>query len=894
VLGFLLLGWGGLRGAAPSVRLEFAAPEASARTFQPLRLLIDLPGPPRSVVVRLVLPPGARTVRPIDRIDVGGGRPRTYLFNVYVPEGLPAGPFVVTGEVRDDSRVWPLHATLRIRADPKFRVGGTPATAIMVASDETATDKLTLLNTGNLPLSVTFKLQPNADLRAAIAPTTLALAPGAGGSVAITARPENPVSTLLETSLFASVEARSDDFVQRETVGFDFAFVPVNADPGPLFAQLEGEIVPGGLVADNSDGELGFAGRFSLSGNLTARTSLEMSGADGRTSSAGSRVGLADRDFARVALRGDWGEAAGGLVTPPMFGVLEPSTQGRGGLADLAAGEWRLAAFGTRDTYPGFARENYGLQARQPEGPWELGVLAQRNEATGTPESKRLGGYAQYRWIAGKLDTRTQVAAADIDTDALGVRFAGEEQLTWRDEHLALDATIQLAQEGFDLAGRSSRESTGTLSWREEPWLWYIRGTGSKDDGALESEMQRRRDTGQVVLAPAVLEQTTRNTSERREWEVGVNRQTGLGLFALSALDSEYSTAMNPAADYLERSATVGWTRSIAANYAEVELTGGREHAESEDTDFAELELNFSGQWRNALTYSLTLRRDWNWNGFSTGLRRPGLYGQLAFTRQAHANGWRVEAGLNVYDYDQLESSTYVYAVVEMPVSQRLRLGVEINVETNGGPSNAWVFLRLPLKVPMKWRPVNGALTGHLSDARGAPLAGALADLDGRRAISTADGRFVLPAMPPGRYPLNWRLPDGWTEGPEWPREIELRAGEREFIGLRAQQLAVLVGTVVVHPGIPGVEARRPEGAVRASTADGRWFETTVTAGRFRLGLPPGRYRVHFEGAETDAVLGQLQGTVEIEPGSTEVVMELAATETRRKMRQTLFINKEP
>ncbi len=894
VLVLLFAGATRLNAASPSVSLAFAAPEANAGTFQPLRLVTDLPGPPRSVVVRLVLPPGARTVRPVDRIDVGGGRARTYIFNVMIPAGLPAGTFAVTGEVRDDSRVWPLHASLRIRADPKVQVARLPADAIIVPAEEKATNEFTVYNRGNVPLEFKFKLQSNPDLQAAIEPKTITLDPGANAEVKVTAQPQRNVNTLLETSLYAGVEAHSEHFVQRDTVGFDFAFMPLHPDPGPLFAQLEGELIPGGLVADNSNASLGFAGRFSLAGNVTAGTRLEMSGADGRVSSAGSRIGLADRDFARVALSGDWGDLAGGLITPPDFGLLEPSTQGRGGLADLVQGEWRTALFATRDTYPGFARETLGLLVRQPDGPWEFGAIAQNNMYTGTPDARRVGGHVQYHWIQGAFDSQTQLAVAEITPESEGVSFGGEERLSWQGEHLSLDGTLQLSQEGFDLAGLSSRESNATLSWQQDPWVGYVRGVSSKDDGSLGVEMQRRRDLGLVQLAKEIVELTTRDTSRRRELEVGVNRQTGLGLFALSADHTDYSTALNPLANYLENSATAGWTKTMTANYAELQVTGGQEHAQGQDTDFLEAEITLSGQLQSSLTYSLNLRRDWNWNGFSTGLRRPGLYSQGSLIWQRRPNSWRIEAGLNVYNYDQLAPSTYAYAVVEMPVSRRFNLGVEANVDTHGGPSNAWVFLRIPLKVSMPWRPVSGALVGRVTDGQGGGLAGALADLNGRHAISDADGRFVLPAMKPGRYALNWRMPGGWTEGADWPREVELRAGQEENVDLSAQKLAVLIGTITIRSDTPGAAPRNPDGAIRATHTDGRSFETTVTSGKFRLGLPPGRYQVNFVGAEPETVLQQLQTTVVIESEGTEITTELAATESRRRMRQTLFLPNNP
>ena len=146
-------------------------------------------------------------------------------------------------------------------------------------------------------------------------------------------------------------------------------------------------------------------------------------------------------------------------------------------------------------------------------------------------------------------------------------------------------------------------------------------------------------------------------------------------------------------------------------------------------------------------------------------LRRPGLYGELSFSWQKRPDSWRTEVGIDAYYYDGLPSLLRTYAVVEVPISRRFNLGCEVSVENNHGPSNAWVFLRVPLTLPMKWRPTQGALTGRVNGADGAALPGALVDLGGRRAITTDYRDFVLPAMPPRSLPADvataWRLDGG-------------------------------------------------------------------------------------------------------------------------------------
>ena len=200
----------------------------------------------------------------------------------------------------------------------------------------------------------------------------------------------------------------------------------------------------------------------------------------------------------------------------------------------MPAGDWRVTAFGSRDAYADFARDHYGLHASQPEGNWELGLLAQRNELVGTPDSKRFGGYAQWSGQFKDLDSTTQLAAADIDTDSLGVRFAGEELLNWQGEHLSVNGLLQLAEDGFDLEGRSSRESNATVIWRQDPLQWFARGMDSRDDGSLRTEQEHRRDAGLPELPVELLEQSTRDTSRHWEVEAGVSRATTIGDFDVS------------------------------------------------------------------------------------------------------------------------------------------------------------------------------------------------------------------------------------------------------------------------------------------------------------------------------------------------------------------------
>ncbi len=184
-----------------------------------------------------------------------------------------------------------------------------------------------------------------------------------------------------------------------------------------------------------------------------------------------------------------------------------------------------------------------------------------------------------------------------------------------------------------------------------------------------------------------------------------------------------------------------------------------------ETTDFAEVTVNLSGQWHDSPDLHpqpaarLELERIQH-----RACAGPAFTASSRFNWQKQPNSWRTEIGVDAYDYDGLPSPVRTYAVVEIPLNRRLNLGFEVSVENNYGPSNAWVFLRVPMKVPMKWRPTQGALTGRVSGG-GAPLPGALAELGGKRAITTSDGSFVRAG--PASRPLPADRGDCLAAGPK-------------------------------------------------------------------------------------------------------------------------------
>jgi len=171
-------------------------------------------------------------------------------------------------------------------------------------------------------------------------------------------------------------------------------------------------------------------------------------------------------------------------------------------------------------------------------------------------------------------------------------------------------------------------------------------------------------------------------------------------------------------------------------------------------------------------------------------------------------------------------------------------------------------------------RPANGgdALVGHVSDADGRAVAGALVSLGARSARSGSDGGFQLErtgaeqalelvAVRAGRLPARWRAAVAADGTPLWPAWIELVLGAAPL---------ELSGTVVDQDGHPRADLElwladptpfgtieedlaaqlenlcAPEDSTYLVGSDAYFRETTTDeAGRFRLqGLLPREYRL--------------------------------------------------
>lgn len=888
----LLFAVTGLLGARP-VTAEFTAGAADARGFQPLRLSVDLGGQERQVRLELELPPGGR-ISPKLGAFTAGGRVHVQILNVYVPRSAPAGAFTVRGTVIDGTRRWPFEASISVRANAKLLLIDEDDGFVTVRGSDSVDRTWRVTNTGNVLLKLRTSAMPATGAVVGATPAELTVAPGETREVTLTATLERPPDRLVTQLLFLNVDSAQGAYRQRDTVGFTAEFVPRTAGTGPLFAELTGEVLAGGVVGSDHHG---MASRLRMEGEVLPGVNLLVYGADGTAATGGSRLGLATRDFLTVELDGKTWRAAGGVVNPPSFGFLENSVRGRGGTLAWSDGDGLVVtALAAREAFDDFSREHAGLHVARiytDKTGWETGLLAQRNESGFSPAQERVGGFALAHWLWRGLTGSSQIAAAQDAAADHGPRIGLEQRLDYRTEDARSGGSVfvQTAPAGFFLDGRSVelRDATAYLATGPAGRL-NLHWSESREQGLLRSYRQTEIEAGLTPTDPGFVELINRSGSEVRSWSsaYAVTVDENRAQLAVSRTDRTRDSGLprRPEDTYREQAITADGSRNLRNSRLILtsSVTAGTEENPEGKADFLEASFSFGGQLTDQLQFTTDLRRTWHTGGTpNSGYRQPGTYGQgsLIWTPRPR---WRVEAGINGYQFATAATRTRSYLLVEAPLTTHTALATEIAHDNQR--TSFRLALRIHFSVPMRWQPVRGAITGRVRETNGAPVAGARLNLDGGAGLTDAQGRFTLPGRLPGSYPFTWNLPPAYVANTMWPRTVELHAGQLQTLELVAERIGLVTGTVTITRGD---EIERPSGPMSATDETGRIVEAMAAAGQFRLMLPPGRYTVRFNGPLAPGIADQLVGHVIMDDAGTTAQVALVAVESVRGLRRTFF-----
>jgi hypothetical protein len=888
-----LLLFAAVRVAARPVVAGFTAGAADARSFQALRLTVDLGGRERQVRLALVLPSGARVTPELEGFTAGG-RAHVHVLYVYIPFGAVAGLFTVRGNVIDGTQRWPFEAAIRVRANPKLLLIDEDSGPATLRGEEAVHRTWQIANRGNVLLHLRAAATPTTGAVLAVTPEYVTLAPGETDEITLTARLETAPDRLVTVPLFLNVESGKGVLQRRETVGFTAEFVPREAGTGPLFAEFSGEVLAGGVVAPD---HRGMAGRIRLEGEVFPAVNFVAYGTDGTAAPGGSHLGLASRDFFTAELGGKTWRATGGWVAPPSFGFLENSTQGRGGTFAWSNGTGlTVTTLSAREAFGDFRREHAGLHAEQTDpdkAGWQAGVLVQRNQTGLMNEQKRFGGFAQTTWQWRQVTGSSQLAVAK-DAETRTARLGVEQRLDYRtpDERTTAAGFVQAAPAGFFLGGRSGelRDAAMTRAVGESGNI-HLHWSDSRAAGLLHSYRQTETEAGLTPTAPEFVELITRTGAAVNTWSAGYGFtvRESRTMLTLSSTARSRDRGAPPLADdvFRERAISGDWSKSVRDGrifFMGTAATGTEENR-TERAGFAEVAATMGGQVTDELQLSAEGRKTWHTGGAqNAGYRQPGTYGRGAVTWTPWPR-WRGEAGIDAYRFGAATARVRTFLVVEVPVTARVVLATEISHDNER--TGFWLAARVAFKARMPWRPTRGALTGRVLESGGrAAVPGVRFEIDGRAGLTDEGGRFTLPGRRPGHYPLTWSLPAAYLAQADWPRTVQLEAGKVREVDLTAERIALLHGLIEIRRG---TEVERPTGAVSATEDQGQVFEAMAGAGEFKLLLPPGRYTVRFTEKIAAAVAAQLVAVVVIGTAGETVELRLAATETVRGWRRTFF-----
>lgn len=870
---------------AETARIEFATAEITGQGVQAVRLNVDTSGPAREAALSLQAPDQTRFLRAIPaRVPVGAGAPPSTIFHLVVSERVPAGALEVRGVLRDGSVDVPLTARTTVRSAPGFRVRAGDSNVLVGLEGKPVETSVLVQNTGNTPLQIQGTA-PTGDEGPVVilVPAQFRLAPGGQQRVTVTLRAPERAGTTTEHAVACLFSVKSGGYEATEQALVRAVFAPRLADPGRLFATLDGGVEVGGAVIDHRGR---YASQLFLAGEIQPALKLEVHAVDGVTSSLGSQLGLARRDTWHVGLEAPAWHATAGEARAPSLGFLEPVFFGRGLEGGVVRDGYTSSAFALRESFGGLVREAAGLKFAGPTETWEAGLLFQRSRQPFVAEAKRTGLFVGRFWQWRELKGQTQAAAAVPDGGGVKPGFA--QSVAYQKKEFRLDGRYERAADGFFLRDQSSESRSVMGEWLPGgKWTVFGGAEQSTQTGRLRTLLREQDDLGRPQDPAEVLELINQVATRQKSVRGGLGREFSAGTLRSDFKHQTRAGEFDEKREFAEDVWDLEWTSRSSEPWWRLGSSVGRETGNGKAARFAEFQsaLNWSPTTRTRL--DANVRWTTALSGKPEGFRRAGVYGQVTASYRP-APTWSMELRADGYDYKDYASRTKLGAVVTFPLGRHGWTGAaEWARVTRTGETASWLVIKMPLAIKMPWRPIRGAVGGRIVDrVSGEGLANVMVQSGRQMAVTNQEGRYQLPAMTPGTHPLRFQIPGRWTAGEDWPATVKVEAGRRDALDLAAVKLAVLAGEVVLT-NQSGQTRPAPAGVLVAVDGKGRTHETLAFNGGFNLSLPPGRYRLKYASDLPEEIARQLVAEIEVaNEGTTKVKLE--AREQERRLRRTL------
>ena len=402
-------------------------------------------------------------------VSVPANEERTTLCTLYVPPETIGGSEIRVTAKADDGTIRETH--LQIRSLPNYKAVADSVETQFRHLGEKASYKLTITNTGNIPLHCVIR--PTTSPTSAstnVTPENLLVPVGqsAGAVVEVQTSGVTDFTTFVTSTEIEAAEMSGEgarQFLYFHTEAFP---LPSPPDKTHLFETLKASLVVGG-GAGNEQGRSGGSGlaheQLTIEGLVSETTRLQFSQAftypgfeNGRQSSALSSLPeISTRNYFHLGLYNPYFDLEGGEVTtapPRLLSSRETGDGARVALRPTGSDQLQLEAFAEQNT-----------------------LTVNSKDVFGTMLSGVVQNSALEFWRIGTLSKRGDIGPQGRDWDTVGVDTG------WK-----FPLAIPLRGE-FSLGGGENSEGQNGTAWLAG--LHYNRTLpGEKDDSPLKAGVE--------------------------------------------------------------------------------------------------------------------------------------------------------------------------------------------------------------------------------------------------------------------------------------------------------------------------------------------------------------------------------------------------------------------
>jgi len=810
----------------------------------------------QNLITHVGLPPGWQVLFASSRLDVPPMGSVIETVTVAAPRNAPAGNYVV----RYEARVTPSDApatsavTVRVAERRKIDLSWLDAPSYL-ASDDSATFELILVNHGNVREIVTLDVRSSLGLPLRSSWTSGAIEAGETRRVRVL-RKSNRVRQGVRETLTATASAAGVPAAVEANLGFDV--VPEGRAPDPRREQL-----PAALAIRTGTGRNPGFGSFVGSGALNARRTTTIN--FGVVSRDRSHPLLFERDRTYVSLTAPGVSLAAGDQTWSLSYLTESGHYGLGAGGRIERRHWSTGAFvdlGRHDVTEGSQAGGF------------FGVSTGRSATVSAQYLARFANDLQSPRIADIGTVRlllkpTATVTGDFEA-GIGQSSAGTGR--------AVSGLISFDSSRISLYGRRVRKD-GQYPLRDRTGLIDGAGVSLRPFGQLQLE-GTLDGTAQIEDPTLPIDAPTRQrvTRARVSW----------GSWAsISAGRTEWTS---PGRDWSAQWRRESVTAELHIPMGKMWLAPGIERGTEATPSYAETPYSLS--WlqtgiRLGRRNSADVRVEYGRGDAGAANRIVRRISFGAVLQPIEATRLTVRMSNGARDALWLRGTQSTTAVLD----QRLpwRHHIVVNYQRRSGNSEFLtndeayrVDYVIPIGIPLRSAIDSGRIIVRLRDGEsGQARSGMLVQIKGQSRLTDRDGVVAFTGLKPGDYHVTVSpdsLGPGRTVVPSLPLKVSIKAGDRVDVNADVMRTGTITGAIQIFQTAPAPAAGTGMANVLIELKVNEEHRTAVTDGLGRFSfedVPPGTWRIRVVRADIPPfyILEAAQVTVTVTPAGTRHVV---------------------